>query len=34
MKKALIVSDGNGCTPGDPDCGEPNPPIVPLTLTG
>ena len=29
----LIVDDGNGCTPGDPECGEPNPAIVPLTLT-
>jgi hypothetical protein len=28
----LVVSDGNGCTPGDPECGEPNPAIVPLTL--
>ena len=28
----LIVDDGGGCTPGDPDCGEPNPAIVPLTL--
>lgn len=29
----LVVDDGNGCTPGDPECGEPNPAIVPLTLT-
>ena len=29
----LIVKDGNGCTPGDPECGEPNPAIVALTLT-
>lgn len=29
----LIVNDGNGCTSGDPECGEPNPAIVPLTLT-
>ena len=29
----LIVDDGNGCTPGDPECGEPNPAIIPLTLT-
>jgi len=29
----LIINDGNGCTPGDPECGEPNPAIVPLTLT-
>lgn len=29
----LIVDDGGGCTPGDPECGEPNPAVVPLTLT-
>lgn len=28
----LIVNDGNGCTPGDAECGVPNPAIVPLTL--
>ncbi|MFW2335512.1 GerMN domain-containing protein [Ilumatobacter sp.] len=30
----LIVDDGNGCTPGDPECGEPNPAIVEVTLAG
>ncbi len=30
----LIVDGGNGCSPGDPECGEPNPAIVPLTLIG
>ncbi len=29
----LIVDDGDGCTPGDPECGEPNPAIVSLTLS-
>ena len=29
----LIVDDGNGCTPGDPECSEPNSAIVPVTLT-
>ena len=28
----LIVDDGGGCTPGDPECGEPNPAIVDVTL--
>ena len=30
----LIVDDGNGCTPGDPECGEPNPAIAEVTLAG
>jgi spore germination protein GerM len=30
----LIVNDGNGCTPGDPECGEPNPAIAEVTLAG
>jgi spore germination protein GerM len=30
----LIVDDGNGCTPGDPECGEPNPAIVEVMLGG
>jgi hypothetical protein len=30
----LIVDDGNGCTPGDPECGEPNPAIAEITLEG
>ena len=30
---ALVLDDGNGCTPGDPECGEPIMTVVPLVLT-
>ena len=27
----LVATDGNGCTPGDPECGEPNPATAAVT---
>ena len=28
----LVLSDGNGCAPGDPECGHPLLTVVPLVL--